>query len=172
MNQEGKKHGIEHEQRRNEEQRLQLALLKENCSYRNFWDQYGGEKLREIYRRIFEDPKWHNDPEFQKLFQLSICKTPELREDRVHLGKFFSGLREQFKIHAGILIPECLTQEWLNRLDPYKQNDAEMVTFHDPLPTISQVYIEGQPQEHRYTPIDTPLKMLFNFMLHILFGIF
>jgi hypothetical protein len=126
-----------------EEWRLRLALLKENSDYRNFWDKYGGEKVREIYKKAHE--YYEKNPDG--------CYFRD-KSEHEHLAIFHGRLREEFGIDIGGYLSLFKRDEWLYRLDPYKENDDAVVSFYYPLPAISLVIggpSENLPEEHRFS---------------------
>lgn len=147
------------EEQNREEWRLRLALLKESKAYRDFWDEYGGDKVRQANEQIQDFYSRHDctrgmTEEAANAF-FSEC------EEASNTSTMFNGpLREQFGIDISGFLPLFRRQEWLDRLDPYKQNDQAIVRFHYPLPAISQVDdgpCQDKPAEHHFrTPY--PLK--------------
>lgn len=141
------------EEQHREEWRLRLALLKENATYRGFWDECG-DKARQAHKHIQDfyarrDCTEGMDEETANAF-FSECK------EALEVSSIFNGiLREQFGIDIGGYLPCFRWDEWLDCLNPYKLNDNAIVRFYYPLPAISQVVRlqEGQPDEHRYSTI-------------------
>lgn len=148
-----------------EEWRLRLALIKESSVYRNFWDNYGGDKARMMFKYLEaqhcsrhmlllrkKDTENSSPPDVWFRKGLTIDQFPPEYWDFKNQERIFSErLREQFGIDSSPFF-WISWEEWLIRIDPYNIDDTTFVWFWYPLPPIKQVFgapLPDMPEEHR-----------------------
>lgn len=146
--------------------RLRLALLKENTAYRNFWVQYGGDKVLNADRLMIQ--YYAENPEPYGHLGTNLDCAPEVEMDKFHRGLW------AFKIYvADKEMPHKKELEaLLYVLNPYNEELPESLPFcfHEYPPVAQVINFSGDPlealegkitPEHGYSvSVDTALNCL------------